>query len=302
MKNNPIVFSLFGNPHLAQSLHETLGFSLGEILIHHFPDEETLVKINTPLENKSVIFVASLDRPDAKLVTLLFAAKTARSLGAKTVGLIVPYLPYMRQDKSFSTGEGITSQYFANVISQYFDWMMTIDPHLHRYHALNEIYDIPTQVLHAAESISAWIKQKVKNPLLIGPDVESAQWLEKIAQPLQAPFLILEKKRMGDRMVEISIPKIELYSDKTPVLIDDIISTASTMIAAVKHIHALKMCPPICIGIHAIFAQDAYVNLRNSGVEKIITCNTIVHESNAIDMSTIIINALENNRNYFEGK
>ncbi|HLF66025.1 MAG TPA: ribose-phosphate diphosphokinase, partial [Gammaproteobacteria bacterium] len=230
---------------------------------------------------------------------LLFAAETARALGATTVDLIAPYLPYMRQDKSFSSGEGVTSQYFAKLISQYFDSLLTIDPHLHRWQALNEIYDIPTQVLHATESICAWIKQEVKAPLLIGPDAESAQWIERIAQQLQAPFLVLEKKRMGDRSVEISIPKIELFADKTPVLIDDIISTATTMIAAVKHIHALKIGPPICIGVHAIFADDAYQNLRRSGVKTIVTCNTIVHESNAIDVSAMIANALKGQNKLF---
>jgi ribose-phosphate pyrophosphokinase len=299
MNNNPIIFSLFDNQQIAHSLHKALGFSLGELVIHHFPDEETLVKINTSVNNLPVILIARLERPDAKLATLLFAAETARALGAKTVGLIAPYLPYMRQDKSFSIGEGITSEYFAKFISEHFDWLMTIDPHLHRWHTLNEIYDIPAQVLHATESIVAWIKQEVKAPLLIGPDVESTQWIETIAHQLQAPFVILEKKRMGDRLVEVSIPKIDLYADKTPILIDDIISTANTMIAAVKHIHSLKMCPPICIGIHAIFAQDAYQNLRSSGVEKIITCNTIIHESNAIDVSSVIAHALKNQTHLF---
>jgi ribose-phosphate pyrophosphokinase len=294
MKNKPVIFSLFGNLPIAHHLSKALGFSLGEMTIHHFPDEETLVKINTPIQNLPVIFVASLERPDKKLATLLFAAETARALGAKKICLIVPYLPYMRQDKSFSNKEGITSQYFAKLISHYFDSMVTIDPHLHRYQALNEIYDIPAQVLHADEPICAWIKQVVKAPLVIGPDVESKQWIEKIAQKLKAPFIVLEKNRRGDHLVEVSIPKIELYSDKTPVLVDDIISTANTMIATVKHIHSLGIHPPICIGIHAVFAGDAYQDLRNSDVEKIITSNTIVHESNAIDVSSIIENALKN--------
>lgn len=294
MNHKPVIFSLGETQLFAENLHKSLGYSLGEIVVHHFPDEETLVKINTPVQDRSVILIAPLDRPDAKLITLLFAAQTARALGATTVGLIAPYLPYMRQDKSFVAGEGITSQYFANLISHYFDYLVTIDPHLHRWHALNDIYKIPTQVLHATEFISAWIKKEVKAPLLIGPDVESTQWIEKIAQNLKAPFLILEKKRMGDKNVEVSIPKIELYADKTPVLIDDIISTASTMIAAVKHIHALKMRLPICIGIHAIFAGDAYQNLCSSHVEKVVTCNTIQHESNGIDVSDVIENALKN--------
>lgn len=105
---------------------------------------------------------------------LIFAAKTARELKAKKITLIAPYLAYMRQDKQFHQGQGITSKYFAALISHYFDNLITIDPHLHRWHSLNDIYSIPTHVLHANDAIASWIIQHVTNPVLIGPDIESA--------------------------------------------------------------------------------------------------------------------------------
>lgn len=118
------------------------------------------------------------------------------------------------------------------------------------------------------------------------------QWVGDIAQKANAPHLILEKNRKGDKNVEVSIPSIEQYRDFTPVLIDDIISTGMTMIETIKHLRALKMASPICIGVHAIFAGDAYKILLSSGVAKIITCNTIPHVSNGIDVSNDIINIL----------
>ena len=222
----------------------------------------------------------------------MFAAQTARSLGAAKISLIAPYLAYMRQDKAFEPGQGITSKYFAELISHYFDDLITLDPHLHRWHTLSAIYNIPTTVLHATDNIAQWIHRHIQKPILIGPDAESRQWVKSIAGKAKTPFLILEKIRKGDEQVEVSIPNIGKHQNYTPVLIDDIISTGVTMIRTVTHLKSLNMLPPICIGVHAVFAGDAYQKLVTSGVEKIITCNTIEHQSNGIDISTNIINLL----------
>ena len=84
------------------------------------------------------------------------------------------------------------------------------------------------------------------------------------------------------------MPDIDKYKDATPVLVDDIISTARTMIETVGHLKRAGMKPPICVGIHAVFSGNAYQDLMDSGVEKIVTCNTIPHPSNTIDLSDIM--------------
>lgn len=294
MKQSPVIFSLFANSCIANKIHQALGYELGNLSIHQFPDEEILVRIDSDVKEREIIFVASIDRPNAKLFSLIAAAETVKALGAKNIKLIAPYLPYMRQDKSFHSGEGITSTYFAKLISGYFDELITIDPHLHRWKSLNDIYTISTKVLHATDPIAQWIKQNVVNPLIIGPDMESEQWVSEIAKNINASFFILEKTRKEDRDVEISFPSMELYQHHTPVLVDDIISTAVTMIQTVKHLKSLNMKSPLCIGVHAIFAGNAYDDLINAGTEKIITCNTIFHHSNKIDISELIISTLLN--------
>ena len=125
----------------------------------------------------------------------------------------------------------------------------------------------------------------VKNPVLIGPDSESKQWVSKVAKDAGASFIVLEKTRLGDKKVRISLPQVDAYKNHTPVLIDDIISTAGTMIETTAHLKKAGMKPPVCIGIHAVFAGNAYQDLLNAGVEDIITCNTIPHKSNRIDIS-----------------
>ncbi len=264
------------------------GCALGEVTVRHFPDGESFVQIHTDVKDKDVILVCGLEQPDTKAMALLFFTKVAKELGAKSVGLVAPYLGYMRQDKRFHDGEAVTSNLFAAFLSQHIDWLVTVDPHLHRHKTLEEIYTIPSRVLHAADTLSAWIKESVDKPLIIGPDEESEQWVVDVAQKANALFIILRKERYGDRDVEVSVPEIAAYKDHTPLFVDDIISTARTMIETVTHLKKAGTKPPICIGVHGVFAKGAYDSLLNSGVEQVVTCNTIVHSSNAIDIAPLL--------------
>lgn len=292
MNQSPIVFTFFGNESLARSICEKMGCEMGVITIHTFPDGETSIQIETLVENKDIIFIANLAHPNSKILPLLFAAETARALGAKKITLVAPYLPYMRQDIQFHPGESITSRYFSKLISHYFDRLITIDPHLHRVHQLSEIYSIPATALHATDCIGEWIINNVPDGILIGPDAESLQWVSEIARSINMPFTILEKTRYNDHRVVVSAPNIEKYRSYTPILVDDIISTAVTMIETIHHLQTLNMRPPICIGVHALFSEQAYEELVHAGAAQIVSCNTIEHVSNQIDIAKMIVTAL----------
>lgn len=294
MSNKTVVFGLFDGEYFAKSICEYLNLTLGEIQFHQYPDEEIAVLIKTSVENKSVIFITSTNKPNDKMAKLFFSAETARELGAIKIGLVTPYLAYMRQDKQFSPGEGVTSKYFAKMISTHFDWCLTVDPHLHRWKSLSDVFSIPTILLHATNDVAAWIKTNIPKPVLIGPDLESEQWVAEIAKASDSPYLIVEKQRFGDASVKSTIPKIGAYQDHTAVLVDDIISTAMTMIETVLHLKSLGMKKIYCIGVHAVFAKNAYENLLATQVSDIITCNTISHATNKIDLSNSIADALKN--------
>jgi ribose-phosphate pyrophosphokinase len=289
-----IVFSLPGNEHLAAAISIKLKAQKGETTIRQFPDGESYVQIISDVKGKDVIVVCTLHLPDDKLLPLYFLCKGLKEFGANTVKLVAPYLAYMRQDKRFNPGEVVTSEHFANLISSFADSLITIDPHLHRRHSMAEIYSIPCKVLHASDLISNWIKKNIENPVLIGPDSESEQWVSEVARNSNAPFIILKKIRRGDEDVEVSVPNVEKYKNNNPVLVDDIISTARTMIATIGHLKKAGMKKPICIGVHGVFANNAYIDLLNAGAEEVITCNTIPHESNKIKIDEIISLALIN--------
>lgn len=284
----PIIFSLFNHP-MTEFIATQLKADIGKFDLRLFPDEEVYLKINTAVKDKDIIIIDSLERPNNKILPLLFFARTAQSMGAKKIGLVAPYLPYLRQDKHFQKGDSITSRYFAELLSTYLDWLVTVEPHLHRYHNLNEIYSMPTKVIHITSVLSQWIKKSVNRPILIGPDSESQQWVSALAKYTGSPYIILEKTRQGDKQVEIKLPDISDYKNHTPVLVDDIISTGNTMLETIKHLDKAHMRPSICIGVHAIFAGNAYQKLLDSTAEKVITCNTVFHESNEIDVTESMV-------------
>lgn len=284
----PIVFALPGNETLAKSIAGAIHADLGESVIRQFPDGETYVRVLSDVTKRKTILVCTLAHPDEKLLPLYFLSKTLKSLDAECTCLVAPYLAYMRQDKVFNPGEGITSEYFASLISGFADTLITIDPHLHRRHSMSEIYSIPCQVIHASTLISAYISEHISNPLLIGPDSESEQWVSEVAKKANAPFIVLEKTRFGDKDVKVTVPQVEKFRNHTPVLVDDIISTARTMMETVGHLKNAGMKAPICIGVHAVFSGDAFEELKKSGVDKVVTCNTIPHSSNGMDITELI--------------
>ena len=280
-----ILFPMPGNEAFALHLDRAISCEVGQLEMRHFPDGESYIRLLSPVRGRDVIFVCTLDRPDEKIMSLYLAASIARELGARRIGLVAPYLAYMRQDARFQEGEGITSVHFARFVSDFCDWLVTVDPHLHRHHKLNEIYSIPTKVVRAAPVIGDWIAANVEKPVIVGPDSESEQWAAKVAKSVGCPYTILDKTRKGDRDVVVSAPDTSDWQGGTPVLVDDITSTAKTMIAAVTRLKEAGLPPPVCVTVHPIFADNAYSELQAAGVERIVSCNTITHTSNQIDLS-----------------
>ena len=287
----PLLMAMPRNEKLATELAATLGCDLGHIETRQFPDGETYLRFVTSPEGRAVAIVCTLDHPNDKLLSLLFAAATARELKASRVGLVSPYLAYMRQDRRFKPGEAVTSRQVAHLLSGAFDWLVTVDPHLHRYSSLAEIYSIPTRVIHAAPLISQWINVHVADPLIIGPDSESEQWVAAVAKDAGAPHSVLEKTRLGDRNVEIKLRDLDPWKGRTPVLVDDIISSGRTMLEAIALLTSQSWASPVCIAVHGLFADQSDVLLARAGA-RLVTSNSVPHPSNSIDLTALLAGAI----------
>lgn len=288
-----MICALPGNEAFAERLRLELGMGAVELESRRFPDGESYLRFRQDLKGRDVAFVCTLNDPDSKTLALLFAARTARELGASRVGLVAPYLGYMRQDRRFHDGEAVTSVHFAALLSQAFDWLATVDPHLHRRGSLSEIYSIPSKVVAAAPAMAQWIKMNVQKPLIVGPDSESEQWAADVARACDAPHAVMSKTRLGDRRVDIEAPPLSQWKDRTPVLLDDIISSARTMALAARKIQQAGLEAPVCVGVHGVFSSDALGALREAGVRQVVTTNTIAHEMNGIDVSALVASAVK---------
>jgi ribose-phosphate pyrophosphokinase len=286
-----LILPLPGNEPFARRLAEAGGWELGAIKTRRFPDGETYVRLLSDVTDRPVDLVCTLARPDDGFLALIFAADAARALGAREVTLIAPYLSYMRQDRRFQLGEAVTSKTFARLISSSFDRLVTVDPHLHRYPALSALYAIPAYTLHAAPLLADWIATEIEKPLIIGPDEESEQWVSAIADRIGAPYSVLRKIRHGDRNVDIELPDLSQWKGRFPILVDDIASSGRTLIEAARKLPLQGFQRPVCAVVHGVFAEDSYERLKALAA-KIVSSDSILHESNAIGLAPLIAAAI----------
>lgn len=281
-------------PAPAQQLAQLLEIPLQEIGLHHFPDGESRVRIPVELPGH-VLLYRTLFNPNDKLIELMLAAVTAREQGASRITLIAPYLCYMRQDKAFSPGEAISQKIIGRFLANYVDEVITVDPHLHRITSLEQA--IPaTRALacSAARLIADHIQQQIPAAFLVGPDIESTQWLQKIAGITAQEYVVAEKQRSGDRKVAITLPEFG-YHNRRAVIIDDIASTGRTIAATTRQLLDRGVASVDMVVTHALFKEDAEQHLRNAGVRNIWSTDSIPHGSNAISLAPVLAQAVNDN-------
>ena len=241
------------------------GLDFAQIEVHRFPDGESRIRVPLPLPPQVVIY-RSLDQPNGKLVELLMAAATARELGAQRITLVAPYLCYMRQDKAFHPGEAVSQRVLGQLLANNFDALITVDPHLHRVHTLSDAVPVENAVaLAATDAMASYLEGRLENPMLIGPDEESRQWVAAIARRNQLEFHIASKLRTGDSDIRVSLPDAA-YRGRHLVLVDDIASTGSTLVAASlalqEHNPAYADVPMLDVSklpVPTIIEDDVYV-------------------------------------------
>lgn len=251
----------------AAALARALGTGYVEIAIHRFPDGESRLQLPPHLPPQVVLF-RSLDRPNDKLVELLIAAGGARALGAQQLVLVAPYLCYMRQDIAFTPGEPVSQKIIGRILAAHFDGVVTVDPHLHRVATLAEAVPARAAIaLTAAGLLGDWLcqQQVPANTLLLGPDGESAQWVEKVAAPGGYEFAVAGKERFGDRQVRVTLPAIAVQG-RPVLLVDDVISSGQTLVAAANLLRAAGATRVSAVASHGLFAPGALAALAAAGI------------------------------------
>ncbi len=290
--SEPLILAFPDYPGPAARLAARLGWPLEAVALHRFPDGEALVRLPPELP-ETVVMVRSLDRPDPKLVELLLAAETARTLGAKRVILVAPYLCYMRQDRAFHPGEAVSQRVVGRWLAGLFDGLLTVDPHLHRTPRLEDA--VPARAalaVHATEPLGRLLAARPDRPLLLGPDAESAQWVAAIAQVAGLPHAVARKTRHGDTEVTIRLPEDIDWAGRPVVLVDDVASSGATLATVAHQLRALGAGPIDALVTHALLAPGAEARLRAAGLRQLWSSDSLLHPSNVAPLDGLLAEAL----------
>ncbi|KRI01007.1 ribose-phosphate diphosphokinase [Curvibacter sp. PAE-UM] len=258
---------------------------------HRFPDGEFKLRLPATLP-AHVVLLRTLAQPNEKLVELLLAAQTARTLGAAQLTLVAPYLAYMRQDIAFTPGEAVSQRIVGRFLAGLFDAVITVDPHLHRVTTLEEAVPVPrTVVLSGAPLLADLIARQRPGALLIGPDEEAAQWVAQAAARHGFDHAVCRKVRHGDRHVEIALPALDVRG-RAIVLLDDVASSGHTLAQAARGLLAAGAASVDVAVTHALFAGDAGALLWDAGIRQVWSTDCIAHPSNAVSMASAIASTL----------
>ena len=291
----PIIQCLPSSVRDSSQLAARLGVAMNVIDVHRFPDGELRVTVG-PVAPTTIIY-ASLDRPNDKLLALLFAAEALRRAGAKRLVLVAPYLCYMRQDTAFHEGEAISQRVFGQLIGQTFDRVITIDAHLHRTKKIGEVFvGIEAENLSAMPAIAGFLLAGKFDPhtIIAGPDSESEPWVRDLARRLKTDYVVAQKIRHGDRSVKMSFTDQEMFSGRPVVLVDDIVSSGGTVIACTKALLAAGAGSVDAVVTHALFPPAMVDTFSAAGLRSIRSTHSVPHPTNAIELDAIFAGALRN--------
>ena len=272
-----------GSRNLAEQLH----LDYRQVEIHHFPDGESKLLLPSTLP-EHLLICQTLDRPNEKLVELMLAAAAAREMGAKSITLVAPYLCYMRQDKAFRPGEVVSQRVIGRFLADHFDALVTVDAHLHRIKQLSQAIPLQSALnLNATGVMGQFLHDNCQQPLLVGPDAESEQWVAAIAKESRLDYCIAQKNRRGDRNVDVRLPEYE-FAGRDIVLIDDVASTGHTLEKAATELVSRAAASVSVLVTHALFVDDACSRLEQAGVDNIWSCDSIPHSSNCLSLAPVL--------------
>jgi ribose-phosphate pyrophosphokinase len=268
------VFAGRSNPALTQRICDYLQIPLGRGRTELFPDGELIVRIEEDVRGRDCYVIQPTSHPiNAHLMELFIWIDTLKRASANRVTAVIPYFGYARQDRKDEGRTPITAKLVANLLERSgCDRVVSVDMHAAQ---VQGFFDIPVDHLSASPVLIKWIKSlKLKDRVFVSPDVGNVKRASVYANLLGGDLCIIDKRRKSGQDVE-AVNIIGDVKDKTVLMVDDMITTAGTMVKAVKILKDQGAADVYIAASHAVFAPPAIERLKDCPFTKLAVTDTI---------------------------
>jgi len=256
-----------------------------------FPDGESKITFGRIPKNSVILVVQSTYPPvDTNLLQALSIISQARKVSSK-IYAIIPYMGYARQDRQFLSGEVVTMSIVARMLrSAGAKKIVVVD--IHSKIALNH-FKIPKENISAIPELAKYFKRmKLIDALVVSPDMGGALRAKRFASLINTDFIALKKSRNRKTgKVVIQSSKVDVRG-KDLILVDDIISTGGSIVKAAQFLKKQKCKRVFVACTHGLFVEDAEKKIKNAGVSRIISTNTIPRNTSKVDISGVIADSI----------
>ena len=287
-KNNTVIISDDRNSSLAKKISLHLDVEYKNTELRAFADGESKIRLDNVAKKNCIIIHSTYPPTDRHLMQLFMIIYKCKEDDASNICVVSPYLAYTRQDKVFVDGEIITVNLVTKILASLGTTkLITVDSHSPK--VLN--CSFATIDLTAIPSLSAYVKKNmtINNPIVVSPDQGGIERAKKFARLINANILSLVKTRdrfTGD--VSISLSEELPLKKRTALIVDDMISTGTSVIKAIELLKKNNIGDVYVICTHALLVDDAKEKLLKAGIREILSTNSIPNEFAKVDLSSVI--------------
>lgn len=273
MSNSFLLFSGSSNRNLAQAVASELKCELGRMHLGQFPDGETEVQILEDVRSKDVFILQTIGiDPNRLLCELLIIIDALKRAFAKSITAVIPYLGYCRQDRKNKEGVPITAKLVANLLHcAGINRVITLDLHADQ---VEGFFEIPVIHLHCQLLLADAVNHLFDSPrIVVAPDIGSIKLAESMAKFLGTGLAIVKKERLGP--FDVNMTLIGDVNDQNVLIVDDMCTTAGTIVASARLCQSLGAKKIIAAVTHGLFVGDAAVKIDASPIDHFFVTDTL---------------------------
>jgi ribose-phosphate pyrophosphokinase len=271
---------------LAQDLAVTLNAEYLPSGTKRFPDGECFLRLEKESIDDDVVIVQN-SSPDGNLVELFLLQDAAYALGAKRIINVIPYFGYARQDERFNKGEPLSAQVMVDHIMLNCDKVVLVD--IHNIDIMDWFDEVEVVNTFAAPAIGRYFKDSAID-LVLAPDQGAMQRAHLVSEVLNCESDYMIKTRLSSTQVHMA-PKSIDCNNKKVLIVDDIISTGGTIVAATEELKRAGARSVYAACTHGLFIGNALDRLKKH-CDKVVCANTLESEVSVVSVAPEVAKAI----------